>query len=55
MQEQSNTKYKYARWQGEKYWVQHKDKEKRRCAVTINYGDNQKCNKHDCNKRGLEK
>jgi hypothetical protein len=39
VQEQSNTVYK----------------EKRRCAVTIKYGDNKKFNKNYCNKRGLEK
>jgi hypothetical protein len=52
--------YKYVRWQEEetcttKYWAQCKDEEKRRWAGTIKCRDKQKCNKNDCNKRGLEK
>ena len=30
-------------------------KKRKKWAVTINYEGKQKCNKNDCNKRGLEK
>ena len=52
--------YKKARWQREKTWGQHNTRlgtktKRKKWAATINCGDTQKCNKHDFNKRGLEK